>query len=135
MDYEKLLERARINIPKEVFEKKRFEIPKADAFVQGNKTIITNLNHIANYLNRDINHMMKFLLRELATAGNIEGNRVVFTGSFPVRIINEKIELYVKEFVLCRACGKPDTKLGREDNVDYMKCMACQAKRPVTTLK
>lgn len=135
MDYEKLLERARANIPKEVFEQKRFEIPKAESFIQGNKTIVTNISHIANYLNRDINHMMKFLLRELATAGNIEGSRAVFTGSFPVRAINEKIELYVKEFVLCRACGKPDTKLVKEEGVDYMKCMACQARRSVATLK
>jgi translation initiation factor 2 subunit 2 len=135
MDYEDLLKRARENIPKDVFEKKRFEIPKAESFTQGNKTIITNLNHIANYLNRDINHIMKFLLRELATSGSIEGNRVVFTGSFTIKAINDKIELYVKEFVLCRECSKPDTKLVKEGNVDYMKCMACQVKRPVTTLK
>jgi len=135
MDYEKLLERARATIPKEVFEKKRFEIPKADSFIQGNKTIVTNLNHIANYLNRDITHMMKFMLRELATAGIIDGSRAVFTGSFPLRVINEKIELYVKEFVLCKECSKPDTKIVRENGVDYMKCMACQAKRPVATLK
>ena len=137
MDYEKLLVRARAGIPKEVFEKKRFDPAKikADSFIQGNRTIVNNLNHVSDYLNRDIGHIMKFLLRELATSGIIEGNRAVFTGSFPARAIDDKISLYVKEFVLCRACGSPDTKLVKEDGKDDMKCMACQAKRPVTTLK
>jgi translation initiation factor 2 subunit 2 len=134
-DYENLLKRARESMPKEVEMKKRFEMPKAEAFIQGNRTIITNMSSMADYLNRDINHLMKFLLRELATFGSIEGNRAVFTGSFQENKLNEKIALYVKEFVLCRDCGKPDTKLVKEDNHDYIKCMACQAKRPVTTLK
>jgi translation initiation factor 2 subunit 2 len=137
MDYEKLLQKARASIPKEVFERKRFdpEKIKADSFVQGNRTILTNLSNIANYLNRDVGHILKFLLRELATSGNIEGSRAVFTGTFRTAQINEKIGLYVKEFVLCRTCNSPDTKLVKEEGIDYMKCMACQARRPVATLK
>lgn len=135
MDYEELLKRAKEKIPKDVLEKKRFEMPKAESFIQGSKTIITNIGHIANYLNRDINHILKFLSRELATAGLIESSRAVFTGKFTNNQVNAKVELYVKEFVTCRECGSPDTKLFKEERVDCMKCMACQASRPVATIK
>ena len=135
MDYKELLERARKKMPETVSVRKRFEMPKAVSFIQGSKTIITNINQIANYLNRDINHLLKFLSRELATAGILEGSKAIFTGKFVNNHVNTKIELYVKEFVTCKECGSPDTKMVKEERVDYLNCMACQAKRPVTTIK
>ena len=135
MDYEKLLERARKKLPEKTGKHDRFEMPQANSFVQGSKTILTNIGPISNYLNRDVNHMLKYLLGELGTAGLMDGNRAVFTGRFPIKTINEKVVSYVKEFVTCKECGSPDTKLMKEERIDYMKCMACQAKRPVAAMK
>ena len=45
--------------------------------------------------------------------------------------INEKISQYVKEYVLCPECGKPDTRLMKEDKFIFIKCSACGAKKPV----
>ncbi|HIH71332.1 MAG TPA: translation initiation factor IF-2 subunit beta, partial [Methanothermobacter thermautotrophicus] len=61
-DYEKLLERAIDQLPPEVFETKRFEVPKAYSVIQGNRTFIQNFREVADALNRDPQHLLKFLL-------------------------------------------------------------------------
>lgn len=135
MGYEELLKRAKEKLPKGILEKSRFEPPEPVSFTQGNKTILTNFSHIANYLNREQANFLKFLLRELATSGNIEGPKAVFVGRFSNKQISEKIRKYINEFVVCPECKKPDTKLLREDRISFLKCMACGAKRPVRTIK
>ncbi len=135
MEYEKLLKRVRTQIPKEVFEKPRFEVPKARGSIEGNKTIIINFSEISNYLRRRPQHLLKFMQNELATSGNIDGTRAVFVGKFSSAQINDKITRYVKEFVTCQVCGKPDTKIEKEERVSLLKCMACGAREPIRGIK
>lgn len=135
LDYDKLLKRARDQLPKKVFEKPRFDVPKAKGEREGTKTIITNFSQICDYLNRDPKHILKFLLRELATSGYVEGQRAFFIGRFSGDQINDKINKYVNEFVLCPVCKKPDTKLMKEARIALIKCMACGAREPVRTIK
>ncbi|MCW1297951.1 MAG: translation initiation factor IF-2 subunit beta [Candidatus Parvarchaeota archaeon] len=134
-DYNEMLERIYKNLPEKVRERVRFEIPKVESFIQGNRTIVTNLTHISNYLKRDINHLLKFLSRELATSGNIEDYRVIFTGRFPTSLLNSKIEKYVNEFVICAECKKPDTRFEKEDRITFIKCLACGARKPIRAIK
>ena len=63
--YEDLLERAIDQLPPEVFEHKRFKIPKAYSDIQGNRTFIKNFKEVSEGLNRDPQHLLKFLMREL----------------------------------------------------------------------
>ncbi|MCD6478235.1 MAG: translation initiation factor IF-2 subunit beta [Candidatus Aenigmarchaeota archaeon] len=132
--YEKLLERAEEKISKELTVVKRFNVPKAEVLVQGNNTIIQNFSEIASYLNRDKKHLLKFLLKELAAPGEIKDNRAQILGRFTGEKIDDKIKLYVKEFVICSVCGKPDTKLIEEDGLTKIKCEACGSKRVVRKL-
>jgi len=71
MGYEQLLKRAREQLPQSVFEKERFEIPKVRGHLEGNKTVISNFQQIANTLRRPTEHLLKYVLRELATPGEI----------------------------------------------------------------
>ena len=130
-EYEKWLERAKEKMPEVTKYKGRFSPPKVKSFIEGNRTYITNLKEISNYLNRDINHIVKFLAKELATSFVIEGNRIIINGKHPNRKLEEKIEKYIKVYVICRECGSPDTKLEKKDGILYLKCMACQAEYPV----
>lgn len=109
----------------------RFEIPKIEGHIEGTKTILTNLHQIASHIRRDIYHLLKYLLRELATSGKIEGNRVILQRKIPSIKINEKIKEYVDEFVICKECGKPDTELIKEDRFMFVHCLACGAKHSV----
>ncbi|MDP7180773.1 MAG: translation initiation factor IF-2 subunit beta [Candidatus Woesearchaeota archaeon] len=132
MDYEKLLKKARKDLPEAVFQKERFEIPKVLGHIQGNKTIITNLNQIANILRRNVEHILKFILKELASPGEMKkSGSVIFGTKVPASRINEKIRKYANEFVLCPDCGKPDTKIEKEGSFAYLKCTACGSKHHV----
>jgi len=131
-DYKKMLGDVRKNLPEVVFLKERFEIPKVIGHIQGNRTIITNFIQIASTLRRDINHLLKYVLKELATPGEVKKSGSLILGTkVPASRINEKIRQYANEFVLCFECGKPDTQIVREGELTYMKCTACGAKNIV----
>jgi len=133
-DYSSLLTRAREQLPEEVFKDVRFEIPSADSFVEGNRTIIKNFKDIAKFMERDAQEFAKYVMKELGTAGDIEGVRLILQGKFGWRMVNEKIQNYVNEYVLCPECGKPDTKIVKEGRIHFLKCTACGAMKPVKTL-
>ena len=131
-DYKKMLEDVRKNLPESVFLKERFEIPKVLGHIQGNRTIISNFLQIASVIRRDSNHLLKYVLKELATPGEIKKSGALILGTkVPALRINDKIRQYANEFVLCSECGKPDTKIEREDSINYLKCTACGAKNIV----
>ncbi|MEM3421392.1 MAG: translation initiation factor IF-2 subunit beta [Candidatus Hadarchaeum sp.] len=130
-DYEKLLERAIEQIPKTVFESSRFQIPEADITTVGNRTILRNFKTIATAFNREPEHLMKYLLRELGAAGDIQGAQAVFQGKFSAVTVQDRIRRYAEEFVLCKECGKPDTRLEKRERVYVLRCEACGARNPV----
>lgn len=131
-EYKKLLEGVRKELPEHVFQKERFEIPKIRGHIQGNRTVISNFLQIANTLGRESESMLKFILRELATPGEIKKSGSVIMGSkVPASRINEKIKQYANSYVFCYECGKPDTKIEKEGNLSYIKCTACGARHPI----
>ena len=133
-EYENLLNRAIDQLPPEVFEHKRFKIPKAYSDIQGNRTFIKNFKDVAEDLNRDPQHVLKFLLRELGTAGNLEGSRAIIQDKITKYLINERLEKKKKKYVICHECNRPDTKIIREDRIFILKCAACGAKAPLKPL-
>jgi len=131
-NYQKMLEEVRKSLPEIVFIKERFEIPKAMGHIQGNRTVITNFLQIASALRRDADHFLKYVLKELATPGEVKKSGALILGTkIPASRINEKVRQYANEFVLCPECGKPDTTLAKEEGITYMKCTACGAKNVV----
>ena len=133
MDYEELLRKAKVSIPVVRSAHERFEIPKAQILIQGNKTIVNNFFALAKTLGRDIDKLLKYLQRELATPAVIDGQRLVLGRKLNSDFINQKIERFAKDFVLCKECGKPDTKLEKEDRVMFLRCTACGARHPIRT--
>jgi translation initiation factor 2 subunit 2 len=129
--YEKLLDEAYTKVKRIESNSDRFEIPKVQGHFEGRKTIITNFFQVASYIRRSPEHFQKFILKELATSGQIEGERLVLNNNIPSAKINQKVEEYVKEFVLCKECKKPDTELIKEDRIAFLKCLACGAKHSV----
>jgi len=129
-DYEKLLEEAYGKIKQTSTPHERFEIPKIEGHFEGKRTILTNFLQIASHLRRKPEQFQKFLLKELATSGQMEGDRLILNNKIPSAKINQKIEDYAKEFVLCRECKKPDTEIIKEDRLNFIHCLACGAKHP-----
>ena len=130
-NYEEMLEQAYKKTKQIDSSNNRFEIPKIEGHFEGKKTILTNFLQIASHIRRKPEHFQKFILRELATSGHIEGDRLILNNTIPSAKINAKIEEYVKEFVLCKECKKPDTEIIKEDRLTFIHCLACGAKHSV----
>ncbi len=130
-NYEEMLEQAYKKTKQIDSSNNRFEIPKIEGHFEGKKTILTNFLQIASHIRRKPEHFQKFILRELATSGHIEGDRLILNNTIPSAKINSKIEDYVKEFVLCKECKKPDTEIIKEDRLTFIHCLACGAKHSV----
>jgi len=130
--YESLLEDAYKKIKPVESKIERFEIPKVEGHIEGVRTIITNFKQICSYLRRDCNHVLKFLQRELATPGAIRGDRLLLTRKISSSIINEKLNLYVQHYVICKECKKPDTELTKEGEFSFIQCLACGAKKSIS---
>lgn len=129
--YEILLQKAEQELPESVAGAERFVIDKVLGHIEGNKTVIVNLKKIAKDLGRDEKHLLKYLLRELATPGKFQGERVIFGTKIAASLINKKIKKYASEFVYCSECSKPDTTLMEEKDIMYLRCLACGSKKPV----
>ncbi len=130
-NYEELLEDAFLKVKKTDSTGERFEIPKVEGHFEGKKTVVTNFLQIASFFRRDPEHFLKFLVKELATQGQLEGDRLILNKKVTGKEINPKIEEYVKEFVVCKQCGKPDTEILKADRMNVMHCLACGAKQPI----
>ncbi len=134
-DYMKGLERAMSRLPASRGTEDRFVIPPPKIFYEGKTTVLENFASIADALNRDPDHLMKFILQEMGTAGKIEGQHAVFQGRFTEQNLERHIDSYVQEYVICSECHRPDTQLIRSDRVLMLKCEACGAHRPVRKRK
>jgi len=126
-----MLDEAFKKIPKVSKDSSRFEIPRARIVRAGSRTIISNFVEIANMLRRDKSHLLKFLLKELATSGEIKNQMLVVQGRFRPEVIDRKIDIYVKSYVLCPECGRPDTKIIKEGRYYFLKCEACGSKHTI----
>ena len=131
MEYEKMLLEGRKRLPNEVSKKERFEVPKVKGHIQGNTTVISNFHQIVQDLGRSKEHVLKFLLKELATPGDVTKSALILRRKVSATSVNEKTQKYAKKFVICIVCGKPDTKIMKEGGVSFVRCMACGSKNPV----
>jgi translation initiation factor 2 subunit 2 len=120
--YETLLKKAYANVTEPSESVERFTVPEAKAYIEGKTTVLENFAEIADVVRRDQDHLMKFLLGELGTAGKIDGNRAIFNGKFEPSLINNLIKNYVDDYVICSECGKPDTRLVKDDRVLLLRC-------------
>jgi translation initiation factor 2 subunit 2 len=134
MEYEELLKKAMEKLPKDMEKRERFEVPKIVCDVSGNKTVLKNFGEILAVLRRDSGHMVKYLSKELATSSSVQGNTLIFQGKVYRETLQRKIDDYVKEFIYCKECGRPDTKFVKEGRVYFLVCEACGARHPARSI-
>jgi translation initiation factor 2 subunit 2 len=133
--YEALLKKAYTGVTEPVESTERFSVPEVKAYIEGKTTVFENFAEIAGIIRRDQDHFMKFLLGELGTAGKIDGNRAIFNGKFEPSLLASLVKSYVDDYVICSECGKPDTRLVKDDRILLLRCDACGGHRPVRKRK
>ena len=130
-DYKSMLDRAYKNLPEVLVEQDRFQVPRAIVSRQGRRSVIQNFKEIAERLQRPPEHLLKFLLRETATRGNFDGDKVVFQGRFNADSIRNLVEIYTNKYVICPVCGRPDTHVIRDKRLSFLQCDACGARSSI----
>ncbi len=131
-DYEKLLDKAYSQLPERATQAERFEMPFAETYLQGTKTIIRNFDIIISKVRRDPQLLVKYYSRELAVPATYANGKLTLHGKFNERSVNEKLNDFVNAYVLCKECKKPDTKVVEGTHgVKTLTCEACGARSPI----
>jgi translation initiation factor 2 subunit 2 len=133
-DYEELLNRARSQLPEVGVKSERLELPRLQYARVGMRTVISNFRELADALDRDPQHLLKFLTGEMATAATIQGSRVIFQGKFSEDTFGRLIQRYMESFVVCPVCKRPDTKIVKEKRLSFLVCQACGARSSIKQL-
>jgi len=133
-DYDTLLKRARTQLPEVGSKRERLELPRLNYARIGMRTVIFNFKEIADALDRDPQHLLKYLTGEMATAATIQGSRVIFQGKFSEDTFHRLMERYLETFVVCPVCKRPDTKIVKEKRLSFLVCGACGAKSSIKQL-
>lgn len=134
-DYDKLLENAKEQLQEPIAEHSRFQLPEMEIFVEGKTTVVRNFMQIVNAINRDPQHIVTYLLKELGAPGYIDDKRLILKARFPEKLITKRIEEYLENYVLCYECQRPDTRLVKEGRTTVITCDACGAHKPVSVRK
>ncbi|MCS7132329.1 MAG: translation initiation factor IF-2 subunit beta [Nitrososphaeria archaeon] len=95
---------------------------------EARRTMIMNFKEMAEKLNRDPQHLARFIFKESGKPGSLESERLIIQGKFTNEEFKRLIELYVKEFVKCPICGGLDTKIVSEKRLRFLVCEICGAK-------
>ncbi len=135
LSYTQLLARAKKALPDALSSGERFQVPGPDIVYEGKTTILRNFEDIVQAIRRDPDMVLTYLLRELGTAGSLDGRRVVFKSKVTPQNVEERIKSYVDAYVICQECGRPDTRLVKEGRIAMLECDACGARRPVKAVK
>ncbi len=133
-DYETLLKRARSQIPEVSSKKGRLEIPRLNYATVGMRTVVHNFREVAQALDRDPQHLLKYLSSEMATAATMQESRAIFQGKFRMDTFDKLLQRYMESYVICPICKSPDTKIVREKRLSFLVCAACGAKSAVKQL-
>ena len=112
-------------------EASRLELPSPQIIWVGQRTIFRNFIEFPKALRRDPEKLLLYLNKELASAGYIAGERVIFLGRKEPSSFATLIDRYVKEYVICPVCGSPDTRTEKNKKLGFLLCEACGARSSV----
>ena len=133
LDYEELLKRLYERVPERQVRHERFEVPQVRVEYVGSRTIVRNFREISSTLRREPRLLMRYLLKELAAAGSYDEDSGMLYVNIRVSAssLNKLIQLFVKQYVICPTCGRPDTRLEKRGRAWILVCEACGAETPV----
>ena len=109
----------------------RLEIPTPQIMWVGQRTIFRNFMDFPKALRREPEKLLLYLNKELASAGYIAGERVIFLGRKEPSSFGALIDRYVKDYVMCPVCGSPDTRTEKSKKVGFLLCEACGARSSI----
>ena len=133
-NYDDLLKRACAQMPEVSAKTERLVMPRLNVTTAGMRTTIANFKEVADALDRDPQHILKFLTREMATAATLQDSRAIFQGKFREDSFERLLQRYLESYVICPVCKRPDTRIVKERRLSFLVCHACGAKSSIKQL-
>jgi translation initiation factor 2 subunit 2 len=109
----------------------RLEIPTPQIIWVGQRTIFRNFMEFPKALRREPEKLLLYLNKELASAGYITGERVIFLGRKEPSSFGALMERYVRDYVICPVCQSPDTRTEKTKKLGFLVCEACGARSSI----
>lgn len=68
--------------------------------------------------------------------GSVDGaGRLVIRGRFQPKQIENVVRHYITEYVTCRTCRSPETRLAKENRLFFLCCDLCHSRRTVSAIR
>jgi len=141
-DYESLLDRVCLEMQSRGLgkgdkEQQRYTVPPPKmGRIGAKRTVYENFGETCNYFDRELVHVRTYILNELGANGNLtEKGGLVMKGRFSSAQMEKILRPYIKEYILCKTCKSPKTKLSKTDRLTFMECQDCSSKSTVIVCK
>ncbi len=132
-EYLSMLKEARKQLPSVVVSGERFTPPRPIIAIEGKQTHIVNFREITNALNRDPKLVARYLSKELGSPYFLteDSRKLILSRRIDPRQVENRIERFIKTYVVCPHCGRPDTVIVKVKKTWILRCLACGAETPI----
>lgn len=123
---------ATVNIRRDVTDPfYRYKMEKIQSKIEGKgngiKTVIVNLNSVAQSLSRPPSYVIKYFGFELGAQANAKptDDRWIINGAHDALKLQDYLDGFISKFVLCKKCQNPETDTLIKNDQIYLDCKAC----------
>lgn len=123
---------ATVNIRRDVTDPfYRYKMERLQSKIEGKgngiKTVIVNLNSVAQSLSRPPAYVIKYFGFELGAQANAKptDDRWIINGAHDAPKLQDYLDGFISKFVLCKKCKNPETDVNIKDDQITLDCKAC----------
>nr|KMM65738.1 eukaryotic translation initiation factor 5 [Coccidioides posadasii RMSCC 3488] len=123
---------ATVNIRRDVSDPfYRYKMERLQAKIEGKgngiKTVVVNLNSVAQALGRPPAYLIKYFGFELGAQANPKptDDRWIINGAHDAGKLQDYLDGFISKFVLCKKCKNPETNVVIKDPRILLDCKAC----------
>ncbi len=112
----------------------RFKTPELECtYGRGAQTKWTNFKLTCSFMQRDIDHVMKFVISELSTECNMSPDGLVIAGRYTVSNLMGIITRYATMYIQCTSCKKSNSTMTRNSVLRMydITCLECGSTRKI----
>ena len=123
---------ATVNIRRDVTDPfYRYKMERLQSKIEGKgngiKTVVVNLNSVAQSLARPPAYVIKYFGFELGAQANAKptDDRWIINGAHDAAKLQDYLDGFISKFVLCKKCKNPETDVIIKDDKIILDCKAC----------
>ncbi|KAL9645721.1 hypothetical protein ABK040_003453 [Willaertia magna] len=121
-----------VNIPKSIQDqhyryKREVLQVKIEGQGNGKKTVIVNMENVADQLKIPAEYAIKYFGLELAASTKVKNDRAIINGEYDQNRVEAVLENFIAKFILCQKCNLPELDYKVKSNKQPITtcCRAC----------